>query len=542
MDPNAARCHLAVQVGCDHTDTDDSRFTAQVSRITSGHGTDAVLVTAATKGNEPVVLAGEVARKKATVVAVGAVGTEVPRSTYYAKELTFRISRSYGPGRYDPAYEEKGQDYPLSYVRWTENRNMQAFAQQVAAGRIDVKPLISHRFDIEKAHMAYDLITGKTGEPFLGVVLTYPGGVNPSRRLEFSPAMRSAPQRSPVTGLPSPVRVGFLGAGQFALSTLLPVMRKVSGLEFIGVCNATGTGAHHVARKFGFHYCTTNENEILSDPNINTVVIATRHHLHGRQVIEALNAGKHVFVEKPLCLNEGELEKIATVFNQLDQSNKSDQSKSMNQVLMVGYNRRFAPMARRLKSFLGETEEPLVMHYRVNAGYIPLDHWTQDPEEGGGRVLGEVCHFVDFLIFLAGARPTRLYARALSNNGRYRDDNLVATIEFSNGSLGTITYVANGAKAFPKEYIEVFRGGRAAVLYNFRKLELTQEDRREMVRSRFRQDKGHRGEWEVFVDTLRHRASSPIGFDEIVASTSASLCIKEALKRDGPVGIPLEGF
>ena len=327
------------------------------------------------------------------------------------------------------------------------------------------------------------------------------------------------------------VKIGLLGAGEFARGTLLPAMKKVKGIEFVGVCTASGISAQHVAHKFDFGYATTDESQILNDPKINTVVIATRHHLHARQVIAALKAGKHVFVEKPLCINEAELKKIIDVYH----STLSTRPSGL--VLMVGYNRRFSPMALRLKEFLSDIHEPLVMHYRVNAGYIPHNHWVHDSEQGGGRIIGEVCHFVDFLTFLSGSLPSKVYSKALSNNGRYQNDNLTATIEFANGSLGNITYVANGNKGFPKERVEVFGGEKAAVLDNFKELAMVSNQKRRTVRSRFKQDKGHEAEWRKFSEKMCSEERSPIPFDENVEVARGTFAIAKSIKDFDPVVI-----
>jgi predicted dehydrogenase/threonine dehydrogenase-like Zn-dependent dehydrogenase len=540
LDLNPARVELAQQLGVDLTlvggrrsTVDDQDVLQAAHAFTQGHGLDAVLITAATSGNEPIELAGTIARDRGRVVAVGAVGLTIPRKLYYGKELSFRISRSYGPGRYDPEYEEKGHDYPIGYVRWTENRNMQAFLQLLAEGKVNVHPLITHRFPIEEAPKAYDLITGKTGEPFLGVLITYPEQPGLSHKIMLDKVQGSQKsQRDQSSATPTvfsgpslPLRIGLLGAGNFAIATLLPAMKKISGIEFIGVCTATGLSARHVGDKFGFRYCTTNENEIFGDPNINTVVIATRHHLHACQVIAALEAGKHVFVEKPLCLNESELCAISQIYASRLTPHAS------RPLFMVGFNRRFAPMAQQLKAFLADVHEPLVMHYRVNAGYIPPDHWVHDPDQGGGRIIGEACHFVDILTFLAGALPVQVHAWALPNKGRYRDDNVVIILEFADGSLGTITYTANGDKSFPKERVEVFGSGVVAVLDDFRRLELVHNGHRKVVKSRLRQDKGHWGEWEAFVAALRNGALPPIPFKDIVTTTLATFAIVESLRK-----------
>ena len=469
-------------------------------------------------------LAAEVARDRAVVCAVGTVGMEIQRRLYYEKELDFRISRSYGPGRYDSAYEQKGRDYPIGYVRWTETRNMEAFLRLLADGKLDVKSLITHRLPIAQADKAYDVITGKTGEPSLGVLITYPDDAEEDHHL----ALISEPSA------PSPVKaaaVGVLGAGAFATGTLLPVIRQSGGAQLIGITAANGAHARHAADKFGFRYCATDEARIIDDPAVNTVVIATRHNLHAAQVIAALQAGKHVFCEKPLCLNEEELAEIVQAYGTARASR-----------LMVGFNRRFAPMAKRMKSFLQEVREPLALHYRVNAGYLPPDHWLNDPEQGGGRIRGEACHFVDFLSFLAGSPPVEVAARGLADQGRYSGDNVVISLQFANGSQGTISYFANGDKSFSKERVEIFGGGTVTVLEDFRRLELIRSGRKQVMHSRLRQDKGHAAEWEAFAASIRSGGAPPIPFAEIVASTLATLRATDSLSTGEPVPVDSADF
>ena len=548
MDPNLDRCHLAEQLGCEATATDGSQFAIRNSQITNGYGADKVIICAATSSKEPVTLAGTIARDRATVVAVGAVGMEIPRKLYYEKELTFRVSRSYGPGRYDSEYEEKGHDYPIGYIRWTENRNMRAFVQLLAEGKVDVKPLITHRFPIEEVPKAYHLITGKTSEPFLGVLITYPEQPDLSRKIVLN-TMHHAPRTTfhvPRSNVPRSnvqrVTVGLLGAGNFANITLLPAMKKVAGIEFIGICTATGLSARHAGDKFGFRYCTTDEDEILNDSDINTIVIATRHHLHFRQAIAALNAGKHVFVEKPLCLNEEELRMVVAAYVKANGLTESRQTSAISHQLMLGFNRRFAPLAVKLKEFLSDIHEPLMVHYRVNAGFIPLDHWVQDTEQGGGRIVGEVCHFVDFIQFLVGHPPVRVYAQSLPNAGRYRDDNIAITLNFADGSVGGVTYIANGDRSGGKEHIEVFGGGRFAVLDDFRGLKLFQHGRCRRHRHWLRQDKGHRGEWEAFAAALQNGGPPAIPFEEIVATTLTTFQTLYALESGEPVTVDAGAF
>jgi predicted dehydrogenase/threonine dehydrogenase-like Zn-dependent dehydrogenase len=529
MDIVSQRSDLAARLGADDVSISPAGLRASCLQHSSGHGADAVLITAETASSEPVDLAGEVARDRGVVVAVGTVGMDIPRKLYFGKELDFRISRSYGPGRYDSAYEQKGRDYPIGYVRWTETRNMEAFLQLLAEGKLDVKSLITHRFPIEHALGAYDLIMGKVGEPFLGVLITYPEQAEESHELQLV-----GKGRAPALTGEKSVAIGVLGAGAFATSTLLPAIRRMGGVELVGVSAANGSHARHAAEKFGFRYCATEEQRILNDPSINTIVIATRHHLHAKQVLAAIAAGKHIFCEKPLCLNEIELAEIVRAYR--------SRVSGRDPVLMVGFNRRFAPMAVKMKAFLKPIQEPLALHYRVNAGFISRDHWVNDPEQGGGRILGEVCHFVDFLTFLAGALPIEVQARRVGNFEPYSGGNAVISLRFANGSQGTISYLANGDRSYSKERVEIFGGGAVAVLEDFRCLELVSHGRKQTFRSRFRQDKGHRGELEAFAAAVCGRGQPPIPFDEIVSTTLATLLAAESCSSRQSAEVDISGF
>ncbi len=527
LDLVSDRAALAQRLGADAASIGESSFRDLCLQNTGGRGVDTVLITAETPSSGPVNLAGQIARDRAVVVAVGTVGMDIQRKAYYEKELDFRIARSYGPGRYDAAYEQKGRDYPIGYVRWTETRNMECFLELLAEGKLDLKSLITHRFPIDEAHGAYDLITGKTTQPSLGVLIEYPREADERQHLELR-GKGTAP--SPVAG--QSVTVGLLGAGAFATGTLLPAMQSVSGLELVGVCTANGSHARHAAEKFGFRYCSTDDAKIIEDPAVNTVVIATRHNLHAAQVAAALRAGKHVFCEKPLCLTEGELAEIAEVHSACE----------TRPLLMVGFNRRFAPMIVRMKSFLAGINEPLALHYRVNAGYLPPDHWANDPEQGGGRIRGEVCHFVDLLAFLAASLPMEVQTRSLANAGQYSDDNVIISLQFANGSQGTVSYLANGDRSYSKERVEVFGGGSAAVLDDFRSLDLVRHGRKQTFRSRFRQDKGHQGEWQAFASAIRNGGESPIRFSDIVSTTLTTLGAVESRSSGLPVTVPTETF
>jgi predicted dehydrogenase/threonine dehydrogenase-like Zn-dependent dehydrogenase len=517
MDIDKQRCQLAQELGCNLAVRDGAQMRAIVAAATAGKGADSVLITASTKSNEPVILAGDIARDCGRVVAVGAVGLEIPRKTYYEKELSFYVSRSYGPGRYDPEYEQFGHDYPIGYVRWTENRNMQAFLQLLAEGRIDVKKLITHRFDIQQADQAYELITAKTHEPFTGIIIRYPISASTVRRVDLLPRNEAG------TLATGKVTLGMLGAGNFATAVLLPVLKNTANVELVGLATASGASARAAGARHGFSYCSSDYHQIMQDPRISTVVIATRHNLHAAQVIAALEAGKHVFCEKPLCLSEHELGEISAAY----QRTRSGDARPL---LMVGYNRRFASLAIQMRDFLIGAVEPLMMQYRINAGFLPATHWTQRPEEGGGRILGEVCHFIDFLVWLSGRRVMSVYASVLPNNGKYRDDNLTATLEFEDGSVGTITYVANGDISFPKERIEAFGGGSVATLDDFRVLTTMRTGRQQINRSRLRQDKGHATEWQAYAKAISSGDPAPISFEEIVNVSQASFRLLDSLR------------
>jgi len=493
--------------------------------FTANRGFDMVIICADTSSADPVEFAGTIARDRARVVATGAVGLNLPRKVYYEKELSFINSRSYGPGRYDPSYEEEGQDYPIGYVRWTEGRNLESVVGLLANGKLQVGPLITHRFPIDSAAEAYEVITGKKKEPFLGVLLTYQDSADvPLTRVslrersgQFEPVAQSARKNA--------VKLGVLGAGLFANATLLPVLRKNKHVELVGIASAGGLHASHSGKKFKFAYATSDNDELINDPNINTVAILTRHASHADLVIKALQAGKHVFVEKPLAIDNDQLARI------------NDQLlKTKRHLLLVGFNRRFAPLGQRLAAFLADRSEPLHVHYRVNAGYIPLKHWTQDPAIGGGRIIGEGCHFVDFITFLVGAVPVSVTAHALPDSGKYREDNVSMTFTFPDGSIGVVDYLANGDKSLPKERVEVFWGGRVAMLDDFRALEMVQDGRRERIKSI--QDKGWKAEWEAFVHAIREGGEPPIPYEQLIGVTSATFSTLESLRKDGvPVNI-----
>ena len=506
IDTNPQRVALAASLGLSACLRDQAVDSAQA--FTANRGFDVVLICADTSSNDPVELAALIARDRARLVATGAVGLTFPRKIYYEKELSFINSRSYGPGRYDASYEENGRDYPIGYVRWTEGRNFEAVVGLLASGKLQVQPLITHRLSIDKAPEAYEIITGKKKEPFLGVLLTYPvDALAGSQVIRFN--LQTVKRENEV-------RLGVLGAGLYANATLLPALQKIPGLQRIGIASAGGLHARHSAEKFGFAYAASSDDELLNDPNINTLAILTRHDTHADLVVKALQAGKHVFVEKPLAITPESLDAIIKSLP------------SAHSLLLAGFNRRFAPLAVELSKFLAGRGEPLSMHYRINAGYIPLNHWVHDPAQGGGRIIGEGCHFVDFLAFLVGSAPVSVSALALPDNGKYHQDNVSMTFTFPDGSVGVVDYLANGDKSFPKERLEVFCGGGVAVLEDFRSLEMIRAGRRRLVRKA--QDKGWVGEWAAFSRAILAGGEPPIPYEQLVGVTKATFAVLESLQ------------
>ncbi len=511
IDLDPSRIQLASSLGLPAVARDQAESTAQA--FTNNRGFDSIIICADTPSNDPVELAAVIARDRAKVVATGAVGLNFPRKIYYEKEISFINSRSYGPGRYDANYEENGQDYPIGYIRWTEGRNFQSIVELLSSGKLKVQPLITHRFPIEEATEAYDVITGKRKENFLGVVLTYDSSGDKretSNKVLFPSVIR---RQSSV------VKLGVLGAGLYANATLLPVIKNNQDFELIGIASSGGLHAQHSGQKFGFQYATSSEDEILNDPNINTVAILTRHNTHADLVIKALKAGKHVFVEKPLAINREQLSAIS------EQLLKTD-----NCLLLTGFNRRFSPLAQSLQSQVSSLHEPKYIHYRVNAGYLPLNHWTQDPEIGGGRIIGEGCHFIDFITFLVGAAPISVNAYALPNNGKYRDDNVSMTFTFPDGSIGVVDYLANGDKSFPKERLEVFCEGMVAVIDDFRMLEIVKDGKKKEEKLAA-QDKGWKDEMRAFARSIREGGEPPIPYEQLIGVTRSTFAAVESIKN-----------
>lgn len=478
-----------------------------VEVFTEGLGVDAVIITAGTNSLDPINFAGRICRKKGKIVIVGNVPAGFDRDPhYYRKELDIRMSCSYGPGRYDPLYEEKGRDYPAGYVRWTEKRNMQAFQQCVHSGRINIDYLAAREFRLAEAPRAYEMILNKT-EPCLGMLIRY----------DADAPLPSGPIRITTAGPSGKIGVAFIGAGSYAQSHLLPNLPGDASRR--AVMTASGTSARSVAERFGFASCTSNADDIMTDGGINAVFIATRHDSHADYAVKAIQAGKHVFVEKPLCISGEEMDMVRDAYY------------AGSTQLMVGFNRRFSGPAGTLKKKMGTG--PMAMLYRVNAGSIPADSWVQDLSRGGGRIIGEVCHFVDFLTFMNGSRPVEVFAAALSDYSKPRDT-VTIQLSFENGAVGTIAYFANGSKSVPKERIEIYKGGMTGIIDDFRTVEI-HGGQRTFREKLWRQDKGQKQMVAAFIEAVREGRSAPVAFDDIEAATRTTFAILESLRTKSPV-------
>ncbi len=509
IDLDASKVELATASGATSGATiahDDAL--AKVAELSGGRGADAVIITASTASSDPVVLAGRLCRDRGVVVVVGNVGLNIPRNVYYEKELDLRLSRSYGPGRYDPLYEEYGIDYPEGFVRWTERRNMEEFLRLVAAGDIDVARLVTHRFPIAEVKSAYELVTGKSGERFIGVVLEYAADA-PSSPVSLEKAVPAVRARGGAG-------VAMVGAGNFATATLLPALRGV-GVSMRGIMASSGLSASAAASRFGFAYCTSELDRLASDETVDGVVIATRHTSHAEMVVKFLGAGKHVFVEKPLAVSMSELESVVSAW------------KSSAADIMVGFNRRFAPATVEVKRELARLEGPTVVQCRVNAGALPDEHWTQSLEEGAGRIVGELCHFIDLAGYLVGSTPASVYANAVRNGkSAALQDSVVVSVSFADGSVASIVYEAEGDTAYGKELVEVFRAGGVWAIDDFRVLTKVRSGRRDR-RDFGRVDKGHADEMAAFAGLLRGEASNVLTFTDCVNSTVATLAVISSL-------------
>ncbi len=474
-----------------------------------GRGVDGVIITAATKSNEPMHQAALMCRKRGRIVLVGVTGLELSRADFFEKEITFQVSCSYGPGRYDPNYEEKGNDYPVGFVRWTEQRNFEAILDMMSDGRLDVKPLISHRFAIEDAEKAYDLVGGSG--PSLGILLEYPAeSAKSDATVRQSTVAIPASTKGAAPSVPC-ASIGLVGSGNYATAVLIPAF-KAAGARLRTVASSAGVSGLHAGRKYGFEQTTTDTDSIFADASVNALVVATRHDNHASMVVKALRAGKNIFVEKPIALTEAELAEIET-------AHADAAAKGKAPLVMVGFNRRFAPHVVKMKSLLAGARGPKAFVMTVNAGAIPAEHWTQDREVGGGRIVGEGCHFIDLLRFLAGERITAVRTNTMESPSA---DSVSIELRFADGSIGTVHYFANGSKSFPKERIEVFAQGRVLQLDNYRRLTgFGWPGFKKM--NLWSQDKGQKSCAAAFVQAVASAGAAPIPFEELIEVGRATI-------------------
>ncbi len=510
VDPD--KIALALKMGADEA-CHAGELIKKSDEFSNGYGVDAVIIAASTASNQPVIDAAEISRMRGRVVFLGMVGMDIPRNDYYKKELDLRLSMAYGPGRYDPDYEEKGIDYPYDLVRWTEQRNFEAFLGLIEEGKISPKALLTHTYDYNDAMQAYDLLEGKIQEKYLGIVLEYNNEINLDEH--------KVVQRTNKTISSDKVNLGLIGAGNFTKSVILPNIEKVGGYELVGVCTATGVSAEGTGKKYNFKYTTTDSNEIFKNSEINSVAITTQHNNHASLVQKAIENKKHCFVEKPLCIYEEELEAI----------NKAYSGES---IVQVGFNRRFSPMVEQMKSHLSGQ---ISVNYRVNAGVIPKNVWIQDREIGGGRIIGEVCHFIDTCSFLIDSEIVSVYASTIqkSNQSIPDEDNVNITLNYANGSTATIAYYAYGDSTMSKEYIEVFANGVSMEMHDFRELIIYENGKKTKEKSA-NQDKGFKNEFKAFKEAVKS-GNPAISFESIYNTTKTTFKILDSINSGAVVNV-----
>jgi polar amino acid transport system substrate-binding protein len=513
IDINQEKVLAAQRCGADLAmNRNDSGLEQMITSFTDGYGTDAVIITAGSSSIDPVELAGVLCRKKGKVVIVGAVPTGFSRANYYRKELDLKMAMSYGPGRYDINYEEKGIDYPIGYVRFTEQRNMKTFVDFIADGKLELDRIITHEFELQDAEKAYNMILAKN-ESFSGILIKYDQEHKLQNIVIHERTIKT-------TNKP---RVGLIGAGNFAQGTLLPKMKGLC--EIVGIATATGNQSKYVSNKYNIPFCYDDGMKIIDSDDINTVFITTRHNLHAKYVNEAIKAGKHVFVEKPLAMTVDELEEIRSVYEKLNPK--------FNNLLMVGFNRRFAPSIQKMKSLFIKDQQKSI-NIRINAGSVPADHWVNDPILGGGRMIGEGCHFIDLAMFLAGSNVISVSAESL-NDSRNLQDTVIVSLQFANGSIANLSYFSNGNKSLSKEDIEVFCGGTVAIINDFKTLRIYSK-RKTKIRYGG-QDKGHSNELKAFFNAIQDGGNNPIPFTESYHSTLVTFKVLESLRENRKVFI-----
>jgi len=546
IDPHKAA--LAEKLGVDYAFDTEVELKRNIERATSSYGADAIFITAATKSADPVNIAVEISKFRGKIVLIGVADIHPQRNEMWHKEVEIIVSKAGGPGTFDPFYENKDIDYPIGYIRWTENRNLQEFMRLLSEGKVDVRSLITHRFNIEQAETVYKDMLDKKGGPYIGVILQYPeeslkanGYKLVNRKIYLKTNKRITNNIAHSTPC-----VGVVGAGVFGKALLLPALKGVRGVRLKALVTSSSANVYHTGKKYGFETCTTDYHEVLNDDEINAILILTPHSLHAKMVCEALKSGKHVFVEKPLCINEKQLNQIIKIYSEIFTPLNSmtiqpgRNPKSEMPLLMVGYNRRFSPHARKISEYFSNRHDPMVINYRVNAGFVPPDHWVHDEEEGGGRIIGEICHFVDLMQLMTASNPVRVFGERISGNNQtaINNDNLIINMKFADGSVGNVVYSASGDKSFSRERIEIFCEGKTVISTDFRETSFNVAGKKKTFKT-FNQNMGYQEELKHFFDVIKGEAEPKLSHDEIFHSTATVFGIHESLATGQPVSIHL---
>jgi len=521
IDPNKVK--LSQELGIDYAFNDLDQFKKAVEIFSNGFGTDAVIVTAATKSDEPINIAVEIVRMKGKIVLVGVTDIHPDRNDMWHKEVELVVSKAGGPGIFDPFYEIRGIDYPIGYVRWTENRNLEEFLRLISEKRVNVNKLITHKSLINDALKVYEDLLRNSAN-YIGVILQYPDSHVKNYKNDRTKYLNRLYQTKN-----DQINIGVIGAGLFGKAILLPTLSKIKDVNLSIISTSSSANVYHTGKKYKFNTITTNYHEVLESQNINAVVILTPHSQHKKMVIEALSNNKHVFVEKPLCINQQELQEIDDIYTKLISDNNAP-------FLMVGYNRRFSPHSQQVYQHLEKRINPIMIQYRINAGFVPKSHWVHSEEEGRSRIVGEICHFVDMLIFLTGNNPTKIYAERVKGDdqGIINSDNINITISFQDGSVGNIFYTASGDKAFSRERVEIYSEGKTIVIEDYKETTVYFNGKRKSYKT-INQDMGYRNELENFIDVIKGKSKPLLTYREIYDSTSTIFKIEESITKGEPI-------
>ena len=531
IDIDAEKISMALQYGMERGAVIGKENIDMLLKEFAPDGFDSVLIMASAKSSEILETAATAAKEKGKIVATGLVGLTIPRDLFFHKELELIVSRAWGPGSLEDQLLQKKSEYPYSYVRWTAKRNLEEFVSLLSSGSVKVEHLITHKFPIEKASEAYQLILEQK-EPYIGVLFTYSLEEKQDFKSSmFSKVILTQPRQAPELRTEK-IQIGVIGGGLFS-TVLLPVLKQFKNLRLKGIATTTGVHSKHAGKKYGFDYCSANYREILTDTDINLVMILTRHGQHAKLITESLMAGKHVYVEKPLAVNQEQLTSIAKAYKEKAQKKEGE----ITPILFVGFNRRFSPLARWLKNRLPKQTENFLFHYTINAGAVPRDHWVHDPEQGGGRIIGEVCHFIDLIQFFTDSLPDQVYAECLTSVGYLYSDNVVISLKMKNGSMGTILYSAGGDKSFPRERLEIFGSGTVGVIENFRKATFTNKGKTQSQKNLFGINWGYREELTALFSAVQAGQQPPVSFEEYAATTLATFAIENSIQKKIPVKV-----